>query len=128
MQKTEYFFGELVSYSCISVVGLGYIGLPTAAVLASQKNKVVGIDINQDTVDVINSGKVHIVEPGLDAIVNGVVKAGFLKATTLPVPSDVFLIAVPTPFKKNAPTDKVPQPDISYIEAAIRASVQMQGW
>ena len=59
-----------MSYSCISVVGLGYIGLPTAAVLASQKNKVVGIDVNQDTVDIINSGKVHIVEPGLDTIVN----------------------------------------------------------
>ena len=100
MHKTEYFFGELVSYSCISVVGLGYIGLPTAAVLASQKNKVVGIDVNQDTVDIINSGKVHIVEPGLDTIVNSVTKAGFLKATTFPVPSDVFLIAVPTPFKK----------------------------
>ena len=110
-----------MSYSCVCVVGLGYIGLPTAAVLASQKKRVIGVDINQDTVDIINAGNVHIVEPGLESMVKEAVKSGFLRAVTSPEPADAFLIAVPTPFLKNISEVSVPKPDISYIESASRA-------
>jgi UDP-N-acetyl-D-mannosaminuronic acid dehydrogenase len=99
----------------ISVVGLGYIGLPTAAVIAAQGVKVIGVDVNQNAVDTINQGKTHIVEPDLDALVHDVVLNGNLKAVTKPEPADAFLIAVPTPFKGNH------EPDISYIEAAARS-------
>jgi len=105
----------------VSVIGLGYIGLPTAAVFASRKKKVVGVDINQDTVNIINAGNVHIVEPGLEIMVEEAVKSGFLRAVTSPEPADAFLIAVPTPFLKNISEDSVPKPDISYIESASRA-------
>jgi UDP-N-acetyl-D-mannosaminuronic acid dehydrogenase len=87
-----------MSYSCISIVGLGYIGLPTAAIFASRKKKVIGVDVNQDTVDVINAGQVHIVEPGLKEMVEESVKSGFLRAVTSPEAADAFLIAEPTPF------------------------------
>ena len=110
-----------MSYSCVSVIGLGYIGLPTAAVFASRKKKVVGVDINQDTVNIINAGNVHIVEPGLEIMVEEAVKSGFLRAVTSPEPADAFLIAVPTPFLKNTSKYSVPKPDISYIESASRA-------
>lgn len=103
------------AYDKISVIGLGYIGLPTATVLASKGIYVVGVDINQHAVDTINSGRIHIVEPDLDVIVNEVVKSGFLKATTKPEPSDVFIIAVPTPFRGNH------EPDMSHVEAAIKS-------
>src|SRR6185312_10521124 len=96
----------------VSVIGLGYIGLPTAAVLASRRFKVIGVDVVQKTVDTINAGAIHIVEPGLDILVHGAVASGNLKATTVPQPADVFLIAVPTPFKDDH------EPDLSYIEAA----------
>ncbi|WP_322783645.1 UDP-N-acetyl-D-mannosamine dehydrogenase [Fluoribacter gormanii] len=96
----------------IAVIGLGYIGLPTAAILAARKIHVVGVDINQNAVDVINSGNVHIVEPELDIIVRAVVSDGYLRATNRPEPADVFLIAVPTPFKENY------EPDLSYVKAA----------
>lgn len=99
----------------VSVIGLGYIGLPTAAVLASRQVKVVGVDINQHAVDTINRGEIHIVEPGLEQIVQSVVKEGWLRATTTPEPADAFLIAVPTPFKGDF------EPDLSYIHAAIEA-------
>tara|TARA_B110001450_G_scaffold163766_1_gene152669 strand:- start:355 stop:1608 length:1254 start_codon:yes stop_codon:yes gene_type:complete len=105
----------------VSVIGLGYIGLPTAAVFASRKKKVVGVDINQDTVNIINAGNVHIVEPGLEIMVEEAVKSGFLRAVTSPEPADAFLIAVPTPFLKNTSKYSVPKPDISYIESASRA-------
>ncbi len=83
----------------INVIGLGYIGLPTAAVLASRKVNVTGVDINPNTVDKINNGEIHIVEPDLDVYVRDAVNAGYLEATTKPQKSDAFIIAVPTPFK-----------------------------
>ena len=100
----------------ISVVGLGYIGLPTAAMFASHKVEVVGVDVNQNVVDTINSGKVHIVEPELDLVVRAVVNEGYLRATTVPEPAEAFLIAVPTPFKGENH-----DPDLGFIEAAARA-------
>ena len=90
-----------MSFNTISVVGLGYIGLPTAAMFASRKIKVIGVDVNQHAVDTINRGEIHIVEPDLDIIVHAAVTEGYLKATTVPEPADAFLIAVPTPFKNN---------------------------
>ena len=99
----------------VSVVGLGYIGLPTAAVLASSSLNVIGLDLNQKTVDIINQGKIHIVEPELDVLVHSAVQSGYLKATTKPEKADVFIIAVPTPFKNNH------KPDLSYIESAVNA-------
>lgn len=104
-----------MEFETISVIGLGYIGLPTAAVFASRKVKVIGVDVNQETVDTINQGKIHIVEPDLDIVVHAAVTQGYLRATTQPEPADAFLIAVPTPFKDNH------QPDLSYIEAATYA-------
>lgn len=97
------------------MVGLGYIGLPTAALIASREIKVTGVDIHQHVVDTINKGEIHIVEPDLDGLVHKVVKDGFLTASTSPVEADVYLIAVPTPFKGDY------EPDISYVESATRA-------
>lgn len=103
------------AFKCVSMVGLGYIGLPTAAMLASRKIKVVGVDINQRAVDTINRGEIHIVEPELDIIVQAAVTQGYLRATTKPEPADAFLIAVPTPFKGDH------EPDLSYVEAAAKS-------
>jgi UDP-N-acetyl-D-mannosaminuronic acid dehydrogenase len=100
----------------IAVVGLGYIGLPTAAMFASRKIQVVGIDVSEHAVETINQGKVHIVEPDLDIAVHAAVSQGYLRATTTPEAADAFLIAVPTPFKGDDH-----QPDLSYIEAACRS-------
>jgi UDP-N-acetyl-D-mannosaminuronic acid dehydrogenase len=100
----------------ISVIGLGYIGLPTAAMFASRKIEVVGVDVNARTVDTINRGEIHIIEPDLDIIVQATVAQGYLRATTVPEPAEAFLIAVPTPFKGDNH-----EPDLSYIEAASRA-------
>jgi UDP-N-acetyl-D-mannosaminuronic acid dehydrogenase len=102
----------------ISVVGLGYIGLPTAALLASQGYTVVGTDISQHAVDTINQGKIHIVEPDLDAFVRSAVAAGRLKASTLPQAGDVYMICVPTPFHEGG---AIPQPNIDYVLAATRS-------
>jgi len=102
----------------ISVVGLGYIGLPTAALLASQGYTVVGTDISQYAVDTINQGKIHIVEPDLDAFVRSAVTAGRLKASTVPQAGDVYMICVPTPFPEGGP---IPQPNIDYVLAATRS-------
>ncbi|MET3107071.1 UDP-N-acetyl-D-mannosaminuronic acid dehydrogenase [Oxalobacteraceae bacterium GrIS 2.11] len=99
----------------ISVIGLGYIGLPTAAMFASRKIKVVGVDVNQHAVDTINAGKIHIVEPELDMLVHASVKEGYLRATTKPEPADAFLIAVPTPFKNDY------EPDLAYVESAAKS-------
>jgi len=96
------------------MLGLGYIGLPTAAVMAQQKIPVIGVDVNKNVVDIINQGKIHIVEPDLDLLVHKVVEDGYLKATIKPERADVFLIAVPTPFKG----DHVP--DLAYVEAATK--------
>lgn len=103
-----------MKFSTISVVGLGYIGLPTAAVFASRKKNVIGLDINKDTVDLINQGEVHIVEPDLDMLVHAAVTEGFLRATCEPEAADAFLVAVPTPFKDGH------EPDLSYIRAASK--------
>ena len=108
-----------MSFETISVIGLGYIGLPTAAIFASRKKNVIGVDVNQKAVDTINRGEIHIVEPELDIIVRSVVKDGYLKAVTSPEPADAFLIAVPTPFKSNG--SEIPEPDLGYIEKAAQA-------
>ncbi|TCK04449.1 UDP-N-acetyl-D-mannosamine dehydrogenase [Phorcysia thermohydrogeniphila] len=98
----------------VVIMGLGYIGLPTAALIASKGINVYGVDINKSVVDTINEGKIHIVEPDLDGLVHEVVRKGLLKASTSPTKADVFLIAVPTPFKEGH------IPDISFVEAAIK--------
>lgn len=102
-------------FNTISMIGLGYIGLPTATLFASRKKKVIGVDVSQYAVDTINQGKIHIVEPALDILVRAAVHEGHLRATTQPEPADAFLIAVPTPFKEGH------KPDLSYIEAAAKA-------
>ncbi len=99
----------------ICVVGLGYIGLPTAAMFASRKIEVVGVDVNQNTVDTINRGDVHIVEPDLDIVVQAAVSGGYLRATTVPEPAESFIIAVPTPFLPGNH-----EPDLRYVEAASK--------
>lgn len=99
----------------VVIVGLGYIGLPTAAVLTSAGYDVVGVDVNPRVVEVINRGEVHIVEPDLDGLVRSAVMSGRLRAVPVAEPADIYLIAVPTPFK-NAH-----QPDLTYIEEAARA-------
>ena len=99
----------------ISVIGLGYIGLPTAAMFASRKVRVVGVDVNQSAVDKINRGEIHIVEPDLDIVVQSVVAAGYLRATLEAEPADAFLVAVPTPFRGEDH-----EPDLSYIQAACK--------
>lgn len=101
----------------ISMVGLGYIGLPTAVVFALRNINVIGLDVDQNTVDRINAGESHIVEPGLDDALRRSVRSGLLRATTTPEPADAFLIAVPTPFLTDN-TEKVP--DLSYVESAAR--------
>ncbi|MFS7360742.1 UDP-N-acetyl-D-mannosamine dehydrogenase [Rahnella inusitata] len=101
-----------MSFNTISVIGLGYIGLPTAAAFASHQKKVVGVDINQHAVDTINRGAIHIVEPDLDLLVKRAVEDGFLRAVTTPEPADAFLIAVPTPFKGDH------LPDMKFVESA----------
>ncbi len=107
------------SFNTISIIGLGYIGLPTAAVFASRKVKVIGVDVNQHAVDTINRGEIHIVEPDLDMVVHAAVTEGYLRATTQPEAADAFLIAVPTPFK-DGPTGPH-HPDMDYIEAASKS-------
>lgn len=99
-------------FNTISMIGLGYIGLPTATLFASRKKKVIGVDINQHAVDTINQGNIHIVEPDLDMLVQAAVTSGYLRATTTPEPAEAFLIAVPTPFTNGY------KPDLSYIQAA----------
>jgi UDP-N-acetyl-D-mannosaminuronic acid dehydrogenase len=113
-----------MSFNTISVIGLGYIGLPTAAMFASRKVKVIGVDVNQHAVDTINRGEIHIVEPELDTLVHAAVTEGYLKAVTRPEPADAFLIAVPTPFKSslNKKGDsEIPEPDLSFIKSAAEA-------
>ena len=103
------------AFNTISMIGLGYIGLPTAAMFAARRKHVIGVDVNQRAVDTINQGRIHIVEPELDIIVRGVVSEGFLRATTRPEPADAFLIAVPTPFKAEH------EPDVAYVRAAAES-------
>jgi UDP-N-acetyl-D-mannosaminuronic acid dehydrogenase len=102
----------------IVVMGLGYIGLPTASMLATKGHQVLGVDINDEAVKTINSGKIHIVEPDLDILVKSAVHSGNLKASLLPEEADTFILAVPTPFMVTASNPKAP--DISYVEEATR--------
>ena len=112
---------HIMSFETISVIGLGYIGFPTAAMFASRKKKVIGVDVNQRTVDIINKGQIHIVEPDLDMLVHAAVTEGYLRATTTPEPADAFLIAVPTPFSPIENEGDIPQPNLNYIESAANA-------
>lgn len=98
----------------VSILGLGYIGLPTAALIASKGIRVAGVDVNKQVVDTINKGKIHIVEPDLDGLVHYAVNKKFLTASSAVSASDVFLIAVPTPFSENH------RPDLSYVENATK--------
>lgn len=105
-----------MNFKKVSVIGLGYIGLPTAAMFASRKIEVVGIDVNPHVVETINRGEIHLVEPDLDMIVRAAVSEGFLRASLNPEPADAFLIAVPTPFKGENH-----DPDLSYVKSATLA-------
>jgi UDP-N-acetyl-D-mannosaminuronic acid dehydrogenase len=98
-------------------MGLGYIGLPTAAVAAKSGIQVLGVDVNPEVVETINRGKIHIVEPDLDKLVKDVVEKGCLKAALQPEEADAFFIVVPTPFKQNH------RADISYVESATRTVI-----
>jgi UDP-N-acetyl-D-mannosaminuronic acid dehydrogenase len=101
----------------VSVVGMGYIGLPTAAAMAGTGIEVLGCDINPEIVEIINQGKVHIIEPDLDELVKRVVSEKKLQVFTTPQPADVYMVVVPTPFKQNH------QPDISFVEQATRSVI-----
>lgn len=103
----------------VVTIGLGYIGLPTSALIANNKISVHGVDISQNVVDTINAGKIHIIEPDLETVVAEVVQTGYLKADTKPVIADTYLIVVPTPFKGNH------EPDISYVQAATEGIIPM---
>lgn len=97
------------------VIGLGYIGLPTASLLATKGMKVHGVDVNAKAVETINKGEIHITEPDLDILVRAAVQSGNLKASLQPEAAEVFIIAVPTPFMADH------APDLSYVEAGVRA-------
>jgi len=103
----------------VVTIGLGYIGLPTSALIASHGTNVLGVDINQKVVDIINKGNIHIVEPDLDKIVSAAVLKGNLKAATKASTAEVYLIVVPTPFKGNH------EPDISFVEAATKSVIPL---
>ena len=96
-------------------MGLGYIGLPTAIIAAKHGVQVTGVDINPQVVEMTNRGHLHIIEPGMEEMLQEVVKSGALKASTTPEVCDAYFMVVPTPFKGNH------EPDISYVEAATRA-------
>lgn len=104
-----------MAFNHVCVIGLGYVGLPTAAVLASRGIRVTGVDVNPKTVESINAGKPHIIEPDLDMVVHGAVSKGLLQARTEPVEAEAFIIAVPTPFTDDH------KPDLSYLQAATNA-------
>ncbi|MTI20486.1 UDP-N-acetyl-D-mannosamine dehydrogenase, partial [Fulvivirga sp. RKSG066] len=95
----------------VVMMGLGYIGLPTAALIASRDIHVQGVDVNEGVVNTINNGDIHIVEPALDGLVRHDVERGFLRASTSPNEADVFLIAVPTPFKGDH------EPDLKFVQS-----------
>jgi UDP-N-acetyl-D-mannosaminuronic acid dehydrogenase len=107
-----------LAFTCC-IIGLGYIGLPTAAVLARAGHRVIGVDVNAQVVATVNQGQIHIVEPDLDQAVAAAVASSALSAQLTPAPADVFLIAVPTPFRSGV--DGIPQPNIDYVLAAARA-------
>src|SRR5690606_32739370 len=103
----------------VVTVGLGYIGLPTSALIANSGIPVHGVDVSQHVVDTINAGKIHIVEPELDKAVAEAVSKGFLKAGTKAVEADTYLVVVPTPFKGDH------QPDISYVQSATEGLIPL---
>ena len=102
-------------FKSISIIGLGYIGLPTAAVLAFRMGNVIGVDVDQDVVEAVNAGKAKTVEPGLAALLEIVTAKGQLRAALWPEPADVFIIAVPTPITSDH------KPDMSYVRAAAQS-------
>ncbi|PHQ98143.1 MAG: UDP-N-acetyl-D-mannosamine dehydrogenase [Marinosulfonomonas sp.] len=102
-------------FKTVSVIGLGYIGLPTAAMLASRKVNVIGVDVNENAVQAVNRGEILITEPDLDMVVSAAVNQGYLRATTTPEKADAFIVAVPTPFCDGH------KPDLSYVESAARS-------
>lgn len=95
-------------------MGLGYIGLPTAIIAAKHGIEIIGVDINPQVVEMTNAGKLHIIEPGMEELLQEVINAGLFKASTTPEISDAYFMVVPTPFKGNH------EPDISYVESATR--------
>lgn len=105
--------GAEMEINKVVVVGLGYVGLPTAAILASRGLDVVGVDVNDEAINLINKGYAHIIEPDLDTVVKSVVQVGKLKAVNKIQPADAFLIAVPTPLNEEN------KPDLSFIDACI---------
>lgn len=107
------------------VIGLGYIGLPTASIFATRGQKVLGVDIKQEVVDTINQGNIHIVEPELDVLVRSAVQSGFLRADISPASADVFIIAVPTPFRIGSNSER--HPDLAYVESAARRIAPVVG-
>lgn len=110
----------------ICVLGLGYIGLPTASIFASKGGKkVLGVDVVLRVVETVSAGGIHIEEPGLDALVKSVVQSGSLHAATTPRPAEVYIVAVPTPFKATA--DNPRAPDLAYVESATRSIAPVVG-
>jgi UDP-N-acetyl-D-mannosaminuronic acid dehydrogenase len=111
--------------STICVLGLGYIGLPTASMFAAQGHQVLGVDINAGLVDRLSRGEVHIQEPGLNILVQSATQSGNLRVGLTVEPSDVYIIAVPTPFAHGSPNESTaqPRPDLSHVEAAARSIV-----
>ena len=106
------------SKKCVSVIGLGYIGLPTAALLASKGYMVKGMDINEHAVETINKGEIHIVEPDLDAYVRSAVANGKLKAYSEVQAGDIYIICVPTPFHADS---ELPKPNVNYVREAVQS-------
>ena len=103
------------TFNRISVVGLGYIGLPTAAIIASRNVEVIGVDVSENVVNTINQGKIHIIEPDLDILVRATVQTGKLKAVVNPEPADALLIDVPTPLTDENSTD------LNYVFGAAKS-------
>ena len=103
----------------LCVLGLGYIGLPTASIFATKGKRVLGVDISPAVVETINTGRIHIQEPDLDVLVRAAVQSGNLRAATEPAPAAVFILAVPTPFIVQSDGSRTP--DLAYVEAATRA-------
>ena len=100
-------------------MGLGYIGLPTAIIAAKNGVQVTGVDVNPDVVEMTNRGKLHIIESGMETMLQEALEAGTLYASLEPVESDVYVIVVPTPFKGNH------EPDVSFVEAAVRMVIPL---
>ena len=99
----------------VSILGLGYVGLPVATILAGRGFDVIGVDVDEAAVDTINQGRVHIVEPDLDMLVKAAVSSGKLRATTRAEPAGIFILAVPTPFTEGH------RPDLSYVRSAAES-------